>query len=86
MRMRTKTTSITFERPFALSGIDEPLPPGSYRIDTDEESIDSFSRLAWRRVATTIEVQVHGETKILTVNPAMLDELLRRDHAEVVGE
>jgi hypothetical protein len=45
--------------------------------------MDILSRLAWRRVATTIEVQANGETKILTVSPADLDELLRHDNAEV---
>jgi len=84
MRMRTKTTSVSFARPFALSGIDGLLPAGSYRVDTDEESIDSLSRLAWRRVATTIEVRANGETKILTISPAELDELLRCDSGEVV--
>jgi hypothetical protein len=82
--MRTKTTLVSFTRPFALSGIDGLLPAGSYRVDTDEETIDSLSRLAWRRVATTIEVQAKGETKIMTIGPAELDELLRRDNAEVV--
>ena len=83
MSMRTKTTLVSFTRPFALSGIDGLLPAGSYRVDTDEETIDSLSRLAWRRVATTIEVQANGETRILTIGPAELDELVRRDSAEV---
>jgi hypothetical protein len=52
-------------------------------VDTDEETIDSLSRLAWRRVATTIEVHANGETKILTIGPAELDELVRCDNAEV---
>jgi hypothetical protein len=81
--MRTKTRLVSFTQPFALNGIDGLLPAVSYRVDTDEETIDSLSRLAWRRVATTIEVQANGETKILTVSPADLDELLRHDHAEV---
>ena len=83
MNMRTKTTSVTSSRPFALSGMDGLLPAGSYRVDTDEETIDSVSRLAWRRVATTIEVQANGETKILTTSPEELEELLGRDNAEV---
>jgi hypothetical protein len=81
--MRTKTRTVSFTRPFALSGIDGLLPAGSYRVDTNEETIDSLSRLAWRRVATTIEVEANGETKILTISPAEMDELLRCDNAEV---
>jgi hypothetical protein len=81
--MRTKTRLVSFTQPFALNGIDGLLPAGSYRVDTDEETIDSLSRLAWRRVTTTIEVQANGETKILTIGPGELDELLRRDNAEV---
>lgn len=83
MSVRTRTTLVSFTRSFALSGIDGLLPAGSYWVDTDEETIDSLSRLAWRRVATTIEVQANGETKILTIGPAELDELVRRDNAEV---
>src|ERR1700681_498943 len=81
--MRTRTTLVSFTQPFALNGIDGLLPAVSYRVDTDEETIDSLSRLAWRRVATTIEVQANGETEILTIGPGELDELLRRDNTEV---
>jgi len=37
--MTTRTTSkiVTFARPFTLKGVDRILPPGEYRVVTDEE-------------------------------------------------
>lgn len=52
--MRTTTRIVTFLRSFALKGVDGRLPPGDYRVDTDEELIDGLSFLAYRRTATAI--------------------------------
>ena len=35
---------------YLLPGFDAPQTVGDYRVDQDEELIDIFSRLAWRRV------------------------------------
>ena len=43
--MRTTTRLVSFTQPFALNGIDGLLPAGSYRVDTDEETIDSLAGL-----------------------------------------
>ncbi len=47
-------------RPFVLPGVDGLQPAGTYDVDTDEESIDDVSFLAWRRVATMIHQLVGG--------------------------
>ena len=57
MTIRTTRKTVTFARPFSLGGVDGVQPPGSYDIDTDEEQIDSLTHLAWRRVATTIQLR-----------------------------
>lgn len=79
MTIRTTTRQATFVRPFTLTGVDRALPPGTYAIDTDEEQIDSLSFVAWRRVATAIHIVQGGTTEIWPVDPADLDEALRRD-------
>ena len=43
MTMRTTDTIVTFHRPFCLKGVDRVLPPGDYRVVTDEELIEGLS-------------------------------------------
>ena len=47
MSTRTRSTY-----PFELNGIDGVLPPGDYRVVTDEELIGCLSFPVYRRVAT----------------------------------
>src|ERR1700686_3981992 len=79
MTSRTTRKTVTFRRPFALSGVDGTQPPGVYDVDTDEESIDSLSILAYRRVATLIQVRRNGETQVFPIDPVELDAALMRD-------
>ena len=51
---RTTQTVVCFSSTFRLPDFDAPQPAGSYRVDHDEELIESVSRLAWRRVASFI--------------------------------
>lgn len=76
--MTTRSTSriVVFTRPFGLSGIEGVLPAGKYEIQTDEESIDSVSFLAFRRVATLLSVHRHGETQWHPVDGPELDAAL----------
>ena len=79
MNIRTTTKMVTFWHPFHLDGVEGPQPPGSYTVDTDEELIESSSRLAWRRVATTITLVRGGTTQAHPVNPVDLESSLMRD-------
>jgi hypothetical protein len=54
MTVRTSRKSITFTRPFSLSGIDEVQPAGTYTVETDEELLPGLSFPAYRRIATLI--------------------------------
>lgn len=54
MTMRTRETTVEFVGPFRLSGVDRLLPPGAYRVVTDEELIEGLSFPVYRRVSTMI--------------------------------
>lgn len=54
MTVRMSQTSVTFARPFSLSGIDDVQAAGTYTVQTHEESLPGLSFLAWRRIATLI--------------------------------
>lgn len=81
MLERTVRTSVEFQNPFLLAGVDKVLPPGIYEIETVEEVMDCPSAIVYRRVSTTITVQ--GPTalsrQLTTVDPADLAAALERD-------
>jgi len=56
MTARSHSTSVVFNHPFELKGVDRILPPGDYRIVTDEELIEELSFPVYRRMATMIFV------------------------------
>ena len=42
MTVRTGSKTVTFHRPFHLKDVGRMLPPGDYRVVTDEEVIEGF--------------------------------------------
>ena len=42
MTVRTTTKTVTFTRPFNLSGMEEMQPAGTYTVETDEELLQTF--------------------------------------------
>ena len=84
MTIRTAHRTVTFSQPFTLGGIDGLLAPGAYDVGTDEESIENLSFLAWRRVATTIQVHRNGATETHRIDPVELDANLLRDAGHTV--
>ena len=54
MTVRTSCMTVTLERPFAVSGMDEMQPAGTYTIEIDEELLEGLSFPAYRRIATSI--------------------------------
>ena len=83
MVSRTTRTVVCFSSTFGLPSIDGPQPAGSYRVDHDEESIESLSPLAWRRFASFIYlpgIGQHGTThQMAPINPADLDAAFEKD-------
>jgi hypothetical protein len=69
MKTRTTQSTIRFSSPVRLPGLDAPLPPGEYRVDQDEEMIESGSRIAWHRVGAFIHLPAIG-------TPAMVQQML----------
>ena len=89
MASRTTQTVVSFSSSFELPDVEAPLPPGGYRVEHDEESIESLSRLAWRRVASFIHlpgIGRHGPThEMAPINPADLDAALKKDQRDQNG-
>jgi hypothetical protein len=56
MITRTRRESVVFGHPFHLKVVDRTLPPGEYKVVTDEELIEELSFPVYRRVATMILV------------------------------
>lgn len=86
MTTRTTQTVARFSSPFLLPGFDAPQPAGDYRVDQDEELIEVFSRLAWRRVSAFVHlpaIGMNGQThQMVPIDPADLEAALEKDHQQ----
>lgn len=83
MSTRTSSRTVTFKRPFALSGT-EALPAGTYTVETEEEQLD-VSFPAYRRTATSMFVPGASggpARQMLTVDPLELAAALEKDAAD----
>ncbi|MEQ9559792.1 MAG: hypothetical protein RIG67_28795 [Rhodospirillales bacterium] len=89
MTTRTTEKTVTFARPFVLGGFDEVLPAGDYRVETDEELLQSLSFPVFHRVRCVIYLQrginAARNARALTVDPNDLDAALVRDQAPAVA-
>ena len=89
MTMRTRSTTVTFTRPFLLRGIDGVQPAGTYTVETDEELLQALSFPAYRRVATLMflpsppgsAASAAGLARVVTIDPGELEAALARDTA-----
>jgi hypothetical protein len=83
MTQRTVRSTITFTRNFLLSGFDESLPAGTYKIETHEELIEGLSFPAWRRTETLLFlIPPPGQANLIQVaviDPVELEEARLRD-------
>lgn len=73
-RERTIRETITFRYPFQLPASDEPLPAGTYDVETTEQRLDSHSFSGWRRTMTTIVLQ-RGSSAIRQVTEVQPNDL-----------
>jgi hypothetical protein len=81
---RTQTTLVVFSHPFELKGVDRTLPPGEYRVVTDEQLIEELSFPVYRRVSTMIFVpgKSHASSiEMVTIDPRDLQVAQDRDKA-----
>ena len=83
MAVRTSNETVSFARPFLLKGVDRLLPPGEYRVATDEELIQELSFPVYRRVATMIFVPAESHhscsVEMVSIDPRDLQEAQDRD-------
>jgi len=83
MTTRSHSKSIVFSYPFELKGVDRILPPGDYRVVTDEELIEELSFPAYRRLATMIFVPAESHhassVEMVAIDPQELQAALERD-------
>jgi len=85
MTTRMTTSTVTFAHPFTLDEIETELPAGSYRVETEEETLDNVSFVAYRRVATHFFVPsrpgVSSTAQMWQIQPKGLERALSRDKA-----
>ncbi len=93
MATRTTESIVRFAHSFSIEGIERTLPPGEYRVVTEEEPIEGLSFLAYRRVATSIVLPLVFErsispradrfasVEVVPVAPADLARAVQRDAA-----
>lgn len=81
MFTRTRTRTVHFNRPFALFGLQGLQPPGDYQVQDDEEQITGISWLAYRRVATMIEIASGLKRSLVEVDATELDAAIEKDKA-----
>lgn len=83
MTTRSHSKSVIFNHPFELKGVDRILPPGVYRVVTDEELIEELSFPVYRRVATMIFVPAESRhassVEMVAIDPHELQAALERD-------
>lgn len=89
MTIRTTERTVRFARPFTLRGFDEVLPAGAYRIETDEELLESLSFPVYRRTLTVLHLPATsdqpGVKRTISIDPNELDAALKRDAMEDAG-
>ncbi len=89
MTIRTSKKTVTFNGPFALSGVDEILPAGAYIVETDEEPLEGISFLAYRRISTRLHLGGTPGSRVLdrviTINPTELDAAIKHDRMRSVA-
>ena len=83
MTARSHSSSVVFNHPFELKGVDRILPPGDYQIVTDEELIEELSFPVYRRIATMIFVPAASHrassVEMVTIDPQELQAAQERD-------
>jgi hypothetical protein len=83
MSVRTTSSTISFSRPFVLTGIADEQPPGRYTVEIVEELLPHLSFPAYRRIATMMRLPPRvGSTervRVVDLEPLELAALLAAD-------
>lgn len=85
MNTRLSRSTVTFLKPFSLSGYGGELPAGDYEVVVEEELLQGRTFEAWRRTATYLTVRgrggLAGRTEMRATTDRDLDVALGRDQA-----
>jgi hypothetical protein len=85
---RATSRTVTFVRPFRLDEIEHELPAGSYRVETEEETLDNVSFIAHRHVSTHIFVPplfaMSDGTQMWLIHPEGLTRALALDRTRAL--
>lgn len=83
--IRTSEQTVTFRRPFVLSGLAGIQPAGDYAVEIDEELLDGISFAAYRRIRALVHLHAEsgepGVRQVVAVDPNELDAAMARDKA-----
>jgi hypothetical protein len=82
MFTRSHSKTVVFSHRFGLKGVDRILPPGNYRVVTDEELIEELPFPVYRRVSTMIFVPgqtYNASVEMVAIDPLDLQAALDRD-------
>lgn len=83
MHTRTTTRTVRFNCSFHLPSVDGVQAPGDYKIETDEEQIDTVTAIAYRRTATFIHLHPQPDrphiAQMVLIEPNELERALQRD-------
>ena len=87
MTTRTNEKFVTFRRPFVLDGFDGVLPAGDYRVETDEELLDTILTTAYRKKLSFLHLLSvpgrPGTKQALPIDSCELDAAMLRDQTDV---
>ncbi len=86
---RLHSKAVVFSAPFELKGADQALPPGDYRVVTDEELIQELPFPVYRRISTTIFVPLEAydaSIEMAAMDPRYLQGGLDRDAKPIAME
>ncbi|WP_300073708.1 hypothetical protein [uncultured Ruegeria sp.] len=62
MALRSIRSTVTFPRPFTLSGYSDELPAGEYEVLVEEELIETLSFTEYRRTAIFLTINGKGRS------------------------
>ena len=84
MPTRTSHSHITFRRPLRLAGMNAAAPAGSYKVDLEEERLDTRTVESWRQRALILQITTAGITEHITIDSQELRDALSRDGDDAI--
>jgi hypothetical protein len=90
MTIKVTRTTVLFNGSFSLRNVEGIQPAGSYAVCVEEELIDGLSHAAYRRVSTSIQIQMPSmsssdvQSRFVQVDQTDLEATLMKDFHQTV--